>query len=1166
MPSGIVAQHNVFGCPATPNDSIFNTNISALPVDTNSSSKITNAGNISGYYYSLVFEPSWGLSRANNSTATQTIRGYYTQGSTLIAPIASGRASLVEGGNYSGITGWLVNNQGNPDHHSMTVNYQTCGLYDIYDRFLNGTYRLANGTTTPAFQAESEGLISGLSYGVITPGGTDAAGLPLAPLTWTADEVRAGPPKHAVRFTSKGAQFAANIWKWPASNTAGGNTGVTYGSNGDSTNYIALGSRLRLKSLFTSGSGVCTDGHGTIVGTACNTGTICVSPLTSTQITYCQNMLVSLQTYGMVNADTGDSMAITPSLDFTADNDVMAAYKAIQNANIAITSFEVINEDSLFYALNTYETTPNGGTSYPQTGTAAYGGITYTPITQSYVTPANQVIVTGSTNNAVVAIQPVLIGYSLPLSGLVVAQGATIDLSANSWVNPSTLSQTITWSATGSNCGAFSGTIYTAPSAPLGSTKCGWHGVASADSAATVDIPFTLLPTSSGAVRIDSGSTVSTTDANGNTWYSETGLLSGVTLDSTPYSYWNAPNQNQYNTAVHGIGDMRYTMVVPNGNYKVHLLIGYAQCAYPCGSWPNATYVPQNWSLHEVEAQDIVTNHLLDWSYPTGYGGFKDSGIYVPATVTNNILTVSLDALVPDINCNSAQNSACTDFWTGTTWQGPNLAAPSGKYDAQFNTLAGLEVLPDTTPAFLGTDLTNQTCSVSPLTPGCSSPYTCGSQAILRNQICAGQTLTPIYPQPWYFTLSGATTWTLNDPTGKASIVTNSDGSVSLSLASGTILSGQPIQLTAQNGSYTSAPLRIFTVGSKYAINPKPLVNHYAYVRSITIHHAQVAATQTNFPVLVSVTDPTLATTANGGNVTNSHGYDIVFASNASGTPTLIPWEVETYNPATGAIVAHVLVSSLSSTTDTVLYMFYGNNSVVSAQNTGSAVWNSNFTSVYHFGSLLAGAGLSLSDSTSNANNLAPSSPSPSAATGVIGPGVNGFGSSTLLTIPTSSISPTQGTIEGWINTTQAQTNAWDVLATNDGTSPSLVWTFNHPYTSGVDFGWAGSGTIITVPFAYLVTPINTWHHIAYTYNGSAQTVYEDGVSVYSVATGASTYTPSARPIIGTYPADAGYYFQGTLDEMRFSRIALSASWIQTEYNSYFAPSTFFALGAQTAN
>src|SRR5690349_18850874 len=56
----------------------------------------------------------------------------------------------------------------------------------------------------------------------------------------------------------------------------------------------------------------------------------------------------------------------------------------------------------------------------------------------------------------------------------------------------------------------------------------------------------------------------------------------------------------------------------------------------------------------------------------------------------------------------------------------------------------------------------------------------------------------------------------------------------------------------------------------------------YAYSKSITIDRTKVGATGapatlSNFPMLYSVTDPDLRTTANGGKVTNASGYDIVF-------------------------------------------------------------------------------------------------------------------------------------------------------------------------------------------------------------------------------------------------------------------------------------------------
>src|SRR5579863_4651657 len=142
--------------------------------------------------------------------------------------------------------------------------------------------------------------------------------------------------------------------------------------------------------------------------------------------------------------------------------------------------------------------------------------------------------------------------------------------------------------------------------------------------------------------------------------------------------------------------------------------------------------------------------------------------------------------------------------------------------------------------------------------------------------------------------------------------------------------------------------------------------NGYTYSRAITIDHTRVPNTdQTNFPVLISNTYSYLATAANGGNVTNANGYDITFTSDAAGTSPLA-FEQEFYSPSTGKVSYWVKVPMLSHTTDTVIYMFYGNPSVTTDQSNKMAVWDSNYAGVWH---LPNGSTLSASDSTSNANN-----------------------------------------------------------------------------------------------------------------------------------------------------------------------------------------------------
>src|SRR6185295_8960612 len=93
---------------------------------------------------------------------------------------------------------------------------------------------------------------------------------------------------------------------------------------------------------------------------------------------------------------------------------------------------------------------------------------------------------------------------------------------------------------------------------------------------------------------------------------------------------------------------------------------------------------------------------------------------------------------------------------------------------------------------------------------------------------------------------------------------------------------------------------------------PATAPNGYAYRRTITIDHTKVSNTdQTKFSVLISGTYSYLATTANGGNVQNANGHDVIFTSDANCT-TKLNHEVETYVAASGAVNYWVKIPSLS--------------------------------------------------------------------------------------------------------------------------------------------------------------------------------------------------------------------------------------------------------------
>ena len=92
--------------------------------------------------------------------------------------------------------------------------------------------------------------------------------------------------------------------------------------------------------------------------------------------------------------------------------------------------------------------------------------------------------------------------------------------------------------------------------------------------------------------------------------------------------------------------------------------------------------------------------------------------------------------------------------------------------------------------------------------------------------------------------------------------------------------------------------------------------------KRITIFKSKVSggSNLSNFPVLISLTDANLATTANGGKAASGSGEFVFTSSNGT---TSLPYEIETYSATTGQFIGWVNVTTLSATQDTYLYMYF---------------------------------------------------------------------------------------------------------------------------------------------------------------------------------------------------------------------------------------------------
>ena len=338
--------------------------------------------------------------------------------------------------------------------------------------------------------------------------------------------------------------------------------------------------------------------------------------------------------------------------------------------------------------------------------------------------------------------------------------------------------------------------------------------------------------------------------------------------------------------------------------------------------------------------------------------------------------------------------------------------------------------------------------------------------------------------------------------------------------------------------------------------------NGYQYNRSLAINHLKVPNTdQADFPVLVSGTYAYLATAANGGKVQNANGYDVIFTSDA-GCATKLNHEVETYTAATGAVNYWVKVPTVSHSTDTVIYMCYGNASIATDQSNASAVWDTNYKGVWHLGN---GTALSGADST---NQLIGTNHSATAVTGKVG-GAAGFnGANQNVSVGTSNL--TSGiTLEAWLYRT-GSSNSFDIFA---------------------DFGWnstdgfvalaGGAGTMnhgfVKHAVQYIdsgvASALNSWEHVVWTVAADKKPrLYVNGALVFtSTDTGALVAATHGGSLGSRLDAsgNASQYFVGRVDEARLSSVVRSADWLATEYNNQSSPATFYTISASgnaTAN
>jgi hypothetical protein len=330
----------------------------------------------------------------------------------------------------------------------------------------------------------------------------------------------------------------------------------------------------------------------------------------------------------------------------------------------------------------------------------------------------------------------------------------------------------------------------------------------------------------------------------------------------------------------------------------------------------------------------------------------------------------------------------------------------------------------------------------------------------------------------------------------------------------------------------------------------------WEYRKQITINHSMVTDDLQNFPVLISYTSPDFVEHA------QYDGDDFVFIYDDNSK--VYNHEIEYYDNSNGDLVAWVNITSLSSNDDTVLYLYYGNENCSSQEDTEN-VWDSDYIHVWHLGE-------SLEDSAGTDDG-------------------NDHG--------TSKVTGKIGLARDFEQDEQDYIDFGDMAQPADGSLTTMTWeawvkpetqdiqlmakfyniNYNHEYSYQIAIASGGkfynycSSTQSAKTTSKTVdsySEVGKWIYLVSTFNlGGVNDIdpFINGLEVSDIQTysgGIFFKNINRADEIGRFrPSGGNSYTDAIIDEVRWSKIIRSDSWIETSYNTMNYLSSFISVGLE---
>jgi hypothetical protein len=172
-------------------------------------------------------------------------------------------------------------------------------------------------------------------------------------------------------------------------------------------------------------------------------------------------------------------------------------------------------------------------------------------------------------------------------------------------------------------------------------------------------------------------------------------------------------------------------------------------------------------------------------------------------------------------------------------------------------------------------------------------------------------------------------------------------------------------------------------------------------------------------------------------------------------------------------------------------------------------------------------------------------------------------GSSNYVSVPSTINSAITGntiTVEGWFYITSTF-NLTGLITEALGGNNNVKLGITSGVVAGVQKIYAGfvNGGSATTLTSSANLPLNTWTHIAATYDGASLNIYVNGVLTGTLAT-TSSLSGADEWYLGR-AADGGSYFPGKMDEVRIWNVARSQSEINSNKNTTISTSSSGLVG-----